>query len=181
METRMGRATEGNRNLAIEMASSTPAPCGRDRLHVPQFHNSQSGFQIQNSTETRGTQQDATFWNLITKSPVTRKFFNKKISEIENLSTLSWLFSSSSTINLNHFSIFLWRDPHINWIGENLWKLWQIRNWSKSKNQRRGCMLADKLATNCLDTSGCLMTAHVQTWAQYFCSRENPVRYNIIY
>ena len=77
----------------------------------------------------------------------------------------------------NHFSIFLWRDPHINWIGENLWKSWQIRNWSKSKNQRRGCMLADKLATNCLDTSGCLMTAHVQTWAQYFCSRAKPVRY----
>ena len=38
-------------------------------------------------------------------------------------------------------------------------------------------MLADKLATNCLDTSGCLMTAHVQTWAQYFCSRAKPVRY----
>ena len=63
METRMGRATEGNRNLAIEMASSPSAPCGRDHLHVPQFHNSQTGFQIQNSTETRGTQQDATFGN----------------------------------------------------------------------------------------------------------------------
>merc|ERR1711888_164747 len=37
METRMGRATEGNRNLAIEMASSPSAPCGRDHLHVPQF------------------------------------------------------------------------------------------------------------------------------------------------
>merc|ERR1711888_395853 len=61
METRMGRATEGNRNLAIEMASSPSAPCGRDHLHVPQFHNSQTGFQIQNSTESRGTQQDATF------------------------------------------------------------------------------------------------------------------------
>ena len=54
METRMGRTMEGNRNLAIEMASSPSAPCGRDHLHVPQFHN-------QNSTENRGTQQDATF------------------------------------------------------------------------------------------------------------------------
>ena len=63
METRMGGATEGNRNLAIEIASSPSAPCGRDHLHVPQFHNSQTGFQIQNSTETRGTQQDATFGN----------------------------------------------------------------------------------------------------------------------
>ena len=54
METRMGRTMEGNRNLAIEMATSPSAPCGRDHLHVPQFHN-------QNSTENRGTQQDATF------------------------------------------------------------------------------------------------------------------------
>ena len=61
METRMGRTIEGNRNLAIEMASSPSAPCGRDHLHVPQFHNNQTGFQTQNSTETRGTQQDATF------------------------------------------------------------------------------------------------------------------------
>ena len=54
MENRMGRTMEGNRNLAIEMAASSSAPCGRDHLHVPQFHN-------QNSTENRGTQQDATF------------------------------------------------------------------------------------------------------------------------
>ena len=65
METRMGRATEGNRNLAIEMASSPSAPCGREHLHVPPYHNNQTGLQIQNSnqTESRGTQQDATFSN----------------------------------------------------------------------------------------------------------------------
>ena len=54
METRMGRTAEGNRNLAIEMAPSPSAPCGRDHLHVPQYHNN----QIQNPTESRGTQQD---------------------------------------------------------------------------------------------------------------------------
>ena len=59
METRMGRTAEGNRNLAIEMAPSPSAPCGRDHLHVPQYHNN----QIQNPTESRGTQQDATFSN----------------------------------------------------------------------------------------------------------------------
>ena len=53
MENRMGRTMEG-RNLAIEMSTSPSAPYGRDHLHVPQFHN-------QNSTENRGTQQDATF------------------------------------------------------------------------------------------------------------------------
>ena len=77
METRMGRATEGNRNLAIEMASSSPsAPCGREHLHVPPYHNNQTGFQIQNSnpTESRGIQQDATFsnWVLDHYSPVNR-------------------------------------------------------------------------------------------------------------
>merc|ERR1712055_1155793 len=41
METRMGRTTEGNRNLAIEMAPSPSAPCGREHLHVPQYHNNQ--------------------------------------------------------------------------------------------------------------------------------------------
>lgn len=55
MENRMGRTVEGKRNLAIEMGSSPSAPCGRDHLHVPQFHNNQ------NSTENKSTQQEVTF------------------------------------------------------------------------------------------------------------------------
>ena len=61
METRMGRTTEGNRNLAIEMAPSPSAPCGREHLHVPQYHNNEN--QNSNQTESRGTQQDATYSN----------------------------------------------------------------------------------------------------------------------
>ena len=57
MENRMGRTMEGNRNLAIEMGASPSAPCGRDHLHVPQFHNQNN----QNSTENKSTQQDVTF------------------------------------------------------------------------------------------------------------------------
>ena len=57
VETRMGRTAEGIRsNLAIEMAPPS-APCGR--VHVPEYHNNQNS----NQTESRGTQQDATFNN----------------------------------------------------------------------------------------------------------------------
>ena len=63
METRMGRTAEGTRsNLAIEMVSSPSAPCGRGHLHVPEYHNNQNN-QNSNQTESRGTQQDATFSN----------------------------------------------------------------------------------------------------------------------
>ena len=56
MENRMGRTVEGKRNLAIEMGPSPSAPtCGRDHLHVPQFHNNQ------NDTANKGTQQEVTF------------------------------------------------------------------------------------------------------------------------
>ena len=56
MENRMGRTVEGKRNLAIEMGSQPSAPsCGRDHLHVPQFHNKQ------NDTSNKGTQQEVTF------------------------------------------------------------------------------------------------------------------------
>ena len=55
MENRMGRTVEGKRNLAIKMGSSPSAPCGRDHLHVPQFHNNQ------NSTANKSTQQEVTF------------------------------------------------------------------------------------------------------------------------
>ena len=56
MENRMGRTVEGKRNLAIEMGPSPSAPsCGRDHLHVPQFHNNQ------NATASKGTQQEVTF------------------------------------------------------------------------------------------------------------------------
>ena len=56
VETRMGRTAEGIRsNFAIEMAPPS-APCGR--VHVPEYHNQNSS-----QTESRGTQQDATFNN----------------------------------------------------------------------------------------------------------------------
>ena len=63
MGTRMGRNAEGIRtNLAIEMAPPPSAPCGRGHLHVPEYHNNQNN-QNSNQTESRGTQQDATFSN----------------------------------------------------------------------------------------------------------------------
>ena len=56
MENRMGRTIEGKQNLAIEMGAQPSAPpCGRDHLHVPQFHNNQ------NNTANKGTQQEVTF------------------------------------------------------------------------------------------------------------------------
>ena len=60
VETRMGRTTEGIRsNLAIEMAPPS-ALCGR--MTVPEYHNIHNN-QNSNQTESRGTQQDATFNN----------------------------------------------------------------------------------------------------------------------
>ena len=55
MENRM-RRTEGKPNLAIEMGSQPSAPpCGRDHLHVPQFHKNQ------NNTANKSTQDEVTF------------------------------------------------------------------------------------------------------------------------
>ena len=60
METTMGRTAEGIRsNLAIEMVPPPSALCGRGHLHVPEYHNNQNS----NQTESRGTQQYATFNN----------------------------------------------------------------------------------------------------------------------
>ena len=83
METRMGRTAEGNRsrsNLAIEMVSPPSAPCGRGHLHVPEYHNNQN--QNSNQTESRGTQQDATFSNWVFDhySPVNRIILQWEIS-----------------------------------------------------------------------------------------------------